>query len=77
MGLDLAISRLPPGLYAHWAHILLLDLYVCNRELFIMTFAACFYRATGCSVDSLKFVASWKGRLQEAKLQIKVLIWGI
>lgn len=29
-------------------------------------------RATGCSVDSLKFVASWKGRLQEAKLQIKI-----
>ena len=28
-----------------------------------------------CSVDSLKFVASWKGRLQEAKLQIKVLDW--
>uniref|UniRef100_A0A8C9DBD6 Dynein cytoplasmic 2 heavy chain 1 n=1 Tax=Panthera leo TaxID=9689 RepID=A0A8C9DBD6_PANLE len=29
-------------------------------------------RAMGCSVDSLKFVASWKGRLQEAKLQIKM-----
>ncbi|XP_023565248.1 cytoplasmic dynein 2 heavy chain 1 [Octodon degus] len=29
-------------------------------------------RAMGHSVDSLKFVASWKGRLQEAKLQIKV-----
>lgn len=29
-------------------------------------------RAMGCSVDSLKFVASWKGRLQEAKLQIKI-----
>ncbi|VTJ90468.1 Hypothetical predicted protein, partial [Marmota monax] len=28
-------------------------------------------RAMGHSVDSLKFVASWKGRLQEAKLQIK------
>ncbi|KAF5921105.1 hypothetical protein HPG69_018505 [Diceros bicornis minor] len=29
-------------------------------------------RALCCSVDSLKFVASWKGRLQEAKLQIKI-----
>ncbi|XP_044933442.1 cytoplasmic dynein 2 heavy chain 1 isoform X4 [Mustela putorius furo] len=29
-------------------------------------------RAMGCSVDSLKFVASWKGRLREAKLQIKM-----
>uniref|UniRef100_A0A8D2DB61 Dynein cytoplasmic 2 heavy chain 1 n=1 Tax=Sciurus vulgaris TaxID=55149 RepID=A0A8D2DB61_SCIVU len=29
-------------------------------------------RAMGHSVDSLKFVASWKGRLQEAKLQIKI-----
>uniref|UniRef100_A0A8C6BTL0 Dynein cytoplasmic 2 heavy chain 1 n=1 Tax=Monodon monoceros TaxID=40151 RepID=A0A8C6BTL0_MONMO len=29
-------------------------------------------RAVVCSVDSLKFVASWKGRLQEAKLQIKI-----
>ncbi|KAF4008811.1 hypothetical protein G4228_000485 [Cervus hanglu yarkandensis] len=29
-------------------------------------------RAMVCSVDSLKFVASWKGRLQEAKLQIKI-----
>ncbi|XP_058542508.1 cytoplasmic dynein 2 heavy chain 1 isoform X7 [Neofelis nebulosa] len=29
-------------------------------------------RAMGCPVDSLKFVASWKGRLQEAKLQIKM-----
>uniref|UniRef100_A0A8C2M1K4 Cytoplasmic dynein 2 heavy chain 1 n=1 Tax=Cricetulus griseus TaxID=10029 RepID=A0A8C2M1K4_CRIGR len=29
-------------------------------------------RAMGCSVDSLKFVASWKGRLPEAKLQIKI-----
>ncbi|PNJ86630.1 DYNC2H1 isoform 7, partial [Pongo abelii] len=29
-------------------------------------------RAVGRSVDSLKFVASWKGRLQEAKLQIKI-----
>ncbi|XP_019521077.1 PREDICTED: cytoplasmic dynein 2 heavy chain 1 [Hipposideros armiger] len=29
-------------------------------------------RASSCSVDSLKFVASWKGRLQEAKLQIKI-----
>uniref|UniRef100_A0A673TLY6 Dynein cytoplasmic 2 heavy chain 1 n=1 Tax=Suricata suricatta TaxID=37032 RepID=A0A673TLY6_SURSU len=29
-------------------------------------------RAMGCSVDSLKFVASWKGRLPEAKLQIKM-----
>ncbi|XP_008581746.1 PREDICTED: cytoplasmic dynein 2 heavy chain 1-like, partial [Galeopterus variegatus] len=29
-------------------------------------------RAMGRSVDSLKFVASWKGRLQEAKLQIKI-----
>ncbi|MXQ96699.1 hypothetical protein E5288_WYG013272 [Bos mutus] len=33
-------------------------------------------RAMVCSVDSLKFVASWKGRLQEAKLQIKaVKVW--
>lgn len=29
-------------------------------------------RAVGRSVDSLKFVASWKGRLPEAKLQIKI-----
>uniref|UniRef100_A0A671EFV8 Dynein cytoplasmic 2 heavy chain 1 n=1 Tax=Rhinolophus ferrumequinum TaxID=59479 RepID=A0A671EFV8_RHIFE len=29
-------------------------------------------RTMSCSVDSLKFVASWKGRLQEAKLQIKI-----
>uniref|UniRef100_A0A8C5XJH6 Dynein cytoplasmic 2 heavy chain 1 n=1 Tax=Microcebus murinus TaxID=30608 RepID=A0A8C5XJH6_MICMU len=29
-------------------------------------------RAMGHSVDSLKFVASWKGRLQEAKLQVKI-----
>ncbi|XP_072467338.1 cytoplasmic dynein 2 heavy chain 1 isoform X1 [Notamacropus eugenii] len=29
-------------------------------------------RAMSCSVDSLKFVASWKGRLPEAKLQVKI-----
>uniref|UniRef100_A0A8C9IFY6 Dynein cytoplasmic 2 heavy chain 1 n=1 Tax=Piliocolobus tephrosceles TaxID=591936 RepID=A0A8C9IFY6_9PRIM len=29
-------------------------------------------RAVGRSVDSLKFAASWKGRLPEAKLQIKI-----
>ncbi|XP_034521541.1 LOW QUALITY PROTEIN: cytoplasmic dynein 2 heavy chain 1 [Ailuropoda melanoleuca] len=29
-------------------------------------------RVMGCSVDSLKFVASWEGRLQEATLQIKM-----
>ncbi|KAL4829789.1 hypothetical protein H8958_009079 [Nasalis larvatus] len=29
-------------------------------------------RAVGRPVDSLKFVASWKGRLPEAKLQIKI-----
>ena len=29
-------------------------------------------RAMVCSVDSLKFMASWKGRLQEAKLQVKI-----
>ena len=29
-------------------------------------------RAMVCSMDSLKFMAPWKGRLQEAKLQIKI-----
>ncbi|KAM4699205.1 cytoplasmic dynein 2 heavy chain 1 [Discoglossus pictus] len=29
-------------------------------------------RAMNCSMDSLKFVASWKGRIQEAKLQVKI-----
>ncbi|XP_040514464.1 cytoplasmic dynein 2 heavy chain 1 isoform X1 [Gallus gallus] len=29
-------------------------------------------RVMSCSVDSLKFTASWKGRIQEGKLQVKV-----
>uniref|UniRef100_A0A8C9S5I7 Cytoplasmic dynein 2 heavy chain 1 n=1 Tax=Scleropages formosus TaxID=113540 RepID=A0A8C9S5I7_SCLFO len=29
-------------------------------------------RSMGCSMDSLKFVASWKTRIPEAKLQVKV-----
>ncbi|XP_053561557.1 cytoplasmic dynein 2 heavy chain 1 [Bombina bombina] len=29
-------------------------------------------RAMNCSMDNLRFVASWKGRLQEAKLQVKI-----
>nr|XP_014347414.1 PREDICTED: cytoplasmic dynein 2 heavy chain 1 [Latimeria chalumnae] len=29
-------------------------------------------RVMGCSMDSLKFVASWKGQLQDAKLQVKI-----
>lgn len=26
-----------------------------------------------CSVDSLKFTASWKGQIREAKLQVQVI----
>ncbi|PKU42265.1 cytoplasmic dynein 2 heavy chain 1 [Limosa lapponica baueri] len=29
-------------------------------------------RVMSCSVDSLKFTASWKGRIQEGKLQVKI-----
>ncbi|XP_009895076.2 cytoplasmic dynein 2 heavy chain 1 [Dryobates pubescens] len=29
-------------------------------------------RIMSCSVDSLKFTASWKGRIQEGKLQVKI-----
>ncbi|XP_064157010.1 dynein cytoplasmic 2 heavy chain 1 isoform X2 [Anguilla rostrata] len=29
-------------------------------------------RTMGCSMDSLKFVASWKSRIPEAKLQVKI-----
>ncbi|OXB57863.1 hypothetical protein ASZ78_016437 [Callipepla squamata] len=29
-------------------------------------------RVMSCSVDSLKFAASWKGRIQEGKLQVKI-----
>ncbi|KAJ6654772.1 hypothetical protein lerEdw1_006558 [Lerista edwardsae] len=29
-------------------------------------------RVMGCSVDSLKFTASWKGQIREAKLQVKI-----
>ncbi|KAI1893942.1 hypothetical protein AGOR_G00128840 [Albula goreensis] len=29
-------------------------------------------RTMGCSMDSLKFVASWKSRITEAKLQVKI-----
>uniref|UniRef100_A0ACB8FH32 Cytoplasmic dynein 2 heavy chain 1 n=1 Tax=Sphaerodactylus townsendi TaxID=933632 RepID=A0ACB8FH32_9SAUR len=30
-------------------------------------------RVMSCSVDSLKFTASWKGQIREAKLQVQVL----
>ncbi|MEE6518147.1 hypothetical protein FKM82_028922, partial [Ascaphus truei] len=29
-------------------------------------------RAMNCSMDNLRFVASWKDRIQEAKLQVKI-----
>jgi len=42
--------------------------------LFYVSMYMCFLcRVMSCSVDSLKFTASWKGRIQEGKLQVKVL----
>ncbi|XP_032878557.1 cytoplasmic dynein 2 heavy chain 1 isoform X2 [Amblyraja radiata] len=29
-------------------------------------------RIMGCSIDSLKFVATWKGKIQEAKVQVRI-----